>query len=248
MIRILPIIFFLPIVLMAADFEALMNEGNVHYQAGRYLEARDDYMRILSSGYESADLHYNLASSYFKLNDVGLSILHYRIAAKLAPRDQEISYNLEHARLYRRDRFDLPEPMPLVKWFSKLREGLTLKEIRLWLLLTWWLLVVTVLVYLFQRQKPGGAVFLYGPILSGIIFIALGGWFLDRSTHSDKLEAVVLASELQAHSAPLESSDVLFVIHEGTEGRVGQNTEDWVELQLPDGKRGWVLEAALGIF
>ncbi len=246
--RFLVCILLLVVSASAADLQALMQQGNDHYQNGHFQEAIGSYQRILAEGYESGALHYNLANAYFKINEVGWSILHYQKAQRLLPRDSEVEYNLKHARLYRRDRFELPEPMPVVQLFMKIRESRTLSELRRLVMICWILLVILFLVYRSLRLRGQGNSFLYALIPLGIIFMVLGGWLLDRSLHAEEEGVVVLEPVLEAHSAPLESSDILFVVHEGTEGRIEQETDDWYEIRLPDGKSGWVPQNALGLF
>ncbi len=93
-----------------SDFQ----KGNEFYQKGDYQQAVEMYETALATGYESAELYYNLGNSYFKSNQIGKTILNYERAKKLAPRDEDILFNLEIAQLYVVDKINLPPQFFLV--------------------------------------------------------------------------------------------------------------------------------------
>ena len=55
--------------------EAFFDEGNRRYQEGDYAGAVELYERILESGLESGELHYNLGNAWFRLGELGPAIL-----------------------------------------------------------------------------------------------------------------------------------------------------------------------------
>ena len=52
------------------------------------------YEQVSKNGYESPALYYNLGNCYFKLHNLPAAILSYERARRLAPRDEDIAYNL----------------------------------------------------------------------------------------------------------------------------------------------------------
>ena len=78
--------------------EAFFDEGNRRYQQGDYAGAIELYERILESGLESGELHYNLGNAWFRLGALGPAILHYERARRIMPRDGDLEANLELAR------------------------------------------------------------------------------------------------------------------------------------------------------
>ena len=66
-----------------------------HYSEGKYNEAADLYQQIIETGYESAEVYYNLGNSYYKMSDLPNAILNYERAKLLAPNDEDIAFNLE---------------------------------------------------------------------------------------------------------------------------------------------------------
>ena len=59
-------------------------------------------------------------------------------------------------------------------------------------------------------------------------------------------EAVVMATELSAQSAPSGDPNLtVFSVHEGTKVRIDRRSEGWAEIVLEDGRVGWVSAEAL---
>ena len=78
--------------------EAFFEEGNRLYQEGDFAGAVELYERILESGVESGELHYNLGNAWFRLGEIGPAVLHYERARRMMPRDDDLRANLELAR------------------------------------------------------------------------------------------------------------------------------------------------------
>ena len=51
--------------------------------------------------------------------------------------------------------------------------------------------------------------------------------------------AVVIPEEVKVYSGNSVNFQVIFLLHSGAEILVGQLRDNWVELLLPDGRRGW---------
>tara|TARA_Y100001935_G_scaffold165136_1_gene135817 strand:+ start:102 stop:323 length:222 start_codon:yes stop_codon:yes gene_type:complete len=55
-------------------------------------------------------------------------------------------------------------------------------------------------------------------------------------------EAIVTSNEINVKSSPfLASKNTIFKIHEGTKVIIVENQKDWYQIELYDGKKGWVL-------
>ncbi len=227
-------------IVLAADLHDLMNQGDNAYSGGNYQPAVTIYEQIMSSGKTSAALEYNLGNAYFKLNQIGNAILHFERAHKLAPRDPDIRFNLNYAKLFRKDQLDLPQRSNVVIWFENVRQYLTLNELSLITLGLWLLLIPASLFYWIKRGRGRGKLAFYIFLSAGILFILAAGWTIDRYRIISRARIVVMAEESEVHSAPVESSKTLFILHEGMEGRLEEETDGWLELKLADGKVGWI--------
>ncbi len=84
----------------------LLNKANTSYSQSQYKEALTDYLKIEEMGYASEVLFYNIGNTYFKLNEIGKSILYYERALKLNPSDKDLINNLTLAKEFTLDRIE----------------------------------------------------------------------------------------------------------------------------------------------
>jgi tetratricopeptide (TPR) repeat protein len=91
------------------------DKGNALYNDGDYKAAIQAYEVILEKGLHSAELYYNLANCFYKLNKVGPTIYFYEKALMLDPKDTAILNNLAFAEKMRIDKIELIPEVGLVK-------------------------------------------------------------------------------------------------------------------------------------
>ena len=77
---------------------ALFKQANGFYQKGEYNKAADIYQQMITSGYKSGNLYYNLGNTYYKLGQKGMAILYYEKAKRLIPGDADLKANLAYVR------------------------------------------------------------------------------------------------------------------------------------------------------
>ena len=92
------LIFWLLCMVGFSQNEQTFEQANDLYNSGYYKEAIDRYDSILEADQHSAELYFNLANCYYKLNEIGPSIFYYEKALKLAPNDSDILNNLGYAQ------------------------------------------------------------------------------------------------------------------------------------------------------
>lgn len=88
------IVLVFRINLSAQTPNELMIRANKYYQNNQFEQAIDSYKEILSHGYESSAMYYNLGNAYFKTNKLGYAIYSYEKGLKLSPNDEDLLYNL----------------------------------------------------------------------------------------------------------------------------------------------------------
>jgi len=243
------VFLFIPGMLFPQEHpDSLFQRAQQQYDAEQYSKAVTTYQKILNQNIESASLHYNLGNAYFRQGELGEAILHYEKAKKLAPRDADIDYNLQVARVRIQDRIEPPESSFLMKIFNGIKYWLTLQELA-WttgfLFLSgsiifggWWLLN-------HSRLKN---FLLYGLILWIIGILLVTPLLISRTIESVKeRHGIVLSGEVAARSGPQNLSTEVFVLHEGTRVEVESIQNQWYQIRLIDGKEGWIPANALGI-
>ena len=105
--------------------ESLIAQANQSYAESNFETAVQLYDSVLTLGYESAGLYFNLGNAYFKLKDIPSAILYYEKAKKLDPNDEDIRFNLELANSRIIDKM---EPLPeffLRSWLRAVRDMLS---------------------------------------------------------------------------------------------------------------------------
>jgi len=227
------------------EIPSLFRQTNSLYARGEYEEAIKGYQAILKSGWESGPLYYNLANTYFKLNNLGRAILNYRKAWNLSPGDPEITKNLEYAREGLRD--DIAA-LPLSAWARAKRAVILQFPLGIWIGLTAALYFLTIawliaglLIRPLRKKTPLILKWLGGTLVLSIIISILAYSFYQTPG------AIILQPTVSVRYGPAESDAAAFKLHEGTEVKVVRRKDGWLQIALPDGKSGWLPADSLGI-
>jgi len=221
-------------------------KANTAYSNGRYQEAINTYMTVVSNGFESPDLYYNIGNSYFKLNDIPHAILWYERAKRIDPGNEDVNYNLNVANSRISDKI---EPLPELfyrRWLNTLISQLSTDE---WAKAGIACLIIAILlgtVYVASRvlilRKLGFWTGLSSFLLSLIFLLfALGSYTSVKSDQS----AIVTNPTVTIKSSPDEKSTDIFVLHEGSKVRLIDHIGNWYEIRISNGSVGWVLQSSL---
>ena len=194
--------------------QAVYERGLKLYEEGDYDGAVDEFSAILATGIDDPSVHYNLGNAWFKSGRLGLAIWHYRLAHRLAPRDEDIAANLEYARFLALDQVegDAQTDLPVERWLDRV----TADEAWRLSAIFWILAGVAGVVWqlAFRAGAAGRRSFVVLVALWALSFA--GAWSLDRRAHRMN-EAVVLPREAVVRIGPGESFETAFELHEGAE-------------------------------
>lgn len=234
--------------LHADENTSRFQEGNQLFQKKEYQAALNIYQAILSSGYENGPLYYNIGNCYYKLNDIGHAILNYERALKFMPNDDDLKNNLAITQL---NIVDQITPRPTFILF-RIVSGILFffpKPILLILLAIFYIISMGALIlWLTNRninfRQWGSKI----SLLSGILCIVtalllLGQW----QNEKNRVEGIIMVPSVEVKGSPNDSGVDVFTLHTGTKVRLDQQTADWTEIILEDGKVGWVKKDILEI-
>lgn len=232
--------------LKAAVYDTLFHKANTAYTNGFYLEAIDNYLKIVDQGYESADLYFNIGNSCFKLEDYPSAILYYEKANKIKPNDDDILFNLGIANTRIVDKI---EPVPELFFRTWWRSFTNMLDLDTWAMIsvgTFIFFFVLLAFYLLSRiTRVRKAAFYTGFI---VLFFALFTFFISfqkyRSFHLEK-EAIVFTPTITVKSSPNANSVDLFVIHEGSKVKIKDQVGEWYEIRIANGSVGWLPSSAV---
>lgn len=221
--------------------EQLWDRANTAYINGDFHLAAETYEQIVDRGLGSVKLYYNLANACFKEDRLGKAILYYERALRLAPGNDDIRYNLSVAEARTKDNIeDIPEFF-LTTWLRGVRHAMGCTA---WSLLSLAMLAAMLalfLLYLLAQRLTLRKAGFYGTVIAALFFM-LTTWFAvgERREMLDDTRAVVMMASTSVKSSPIKSATDLFVLHEGTVVTVTGRLDNWCEIAIADGKKGWL--------
>ncbi len=225
--------------LIAANADSLFIRGNYYFDDEKYVHAARSYERLLNS-VEHADLYYNLGNAYYRMGEVGYAVWAYEKGLQFEPRNQDIKHNLELTNTRVKDRIEIPEGFVLLDWYNAFKNSQTVNDLLLWgsvfLLIVGLVFALGQFRFLARRTTARlQTVFVILTILTHTICLDKY-WDL-----TGKQEGVIVSSFVNVYSVPAVRDEmIVFKIHEGLKAEITQSQDNWVEIILLDGKKGWI--------
>ncbi len=228
---------------VVAQNEALFERATVSYNDGLYDQAIEDYLRILENGQHSSALYYNLGNCYYKLNQIAPSIYYYEKALLMDPGDKEIQNNLTYAQQMTID--DI-KPLPesgISRIYNSAIGWMTFDQWAYTAVIFSFLFVIAYIVYYFLRyssHKRLAFIISMMSLITAMICVVFA--FVQHNHYKSEQPAIVFAQESLVKSEPNERSSEVFLLHEGTKVMVLEDLEEYIKIEIADGKSGWVLQ------
>ena len=236
---------------MAQDtyVDSLWNSANQAYVEGRWGDAVTDYELISGMGLESAALYCNTGDAYFKEGNVPMAILFYERALKLDPSYSDARYNLELMNSMIQDRID-PVPDFILKVWAK--DICYIMDSDAWAACFLVLLALTlglVLLFLLAPTAAGRRTGFFTGIVTLLLAVASLSFSLwQKNDYMSADEAIVMRPVTSAKSSPsAEASKDLFILHEGTKVTILDSVGNWNNIELADGRQGWIPSADITV-
>ncbi|MEE9167657.1 MAG: tetratricopeptide repeat protein [Candidatus Neomarinimicrobiota bacterium] len=220
--------------------DSLFIQANRYYEGGQHAEAANTYNRILDQGFEHPDLYYNLGNAYYQLGWLGEAIWAYEKGLQLNPGDTDLGFNLQVTNARTVDRVEAPEVFFLLKWYGALKNRFSPTQ---WMSIISVIFFSTGIVFSVSRFILTNFRRLLGNfVVLGVVATIISGLvFADRYLEvSERKEAIVIVREGKVFSEPTEVSNLMFVVHSGTKAQIKSSRDPWFEIELMDGKRGWI--------
>jgi tetratricopeptide (TPR) repeat protein len=235
------LILLLGTIQLSAASDSLYNQAIELYEKGEFENAILRYREILDSGYEAADLYYNMGNAAFRSNNIGYAVLYYEKALKMDPSHQDAAYNLKYVSKYVVDAFEEVPEFFIRRWISAVVHLLPEHIWSIMALLGFALTLASLLLYLFTKglalKKAGFFAALAGLIF--FIFTFTSALAQHRSiVHPDY--AIIISPSVVVKSTPSQSGTELFILHEGTKVLVNEELTGWQNIRIIDGREGWI--------
>lgn len=225
-----------------AYVDSLWTSANEAYTHGLWADAAEGYEMISEMGLESAPLYCNIGNAYYKYGNLPKAILNYERALKLDPSYEDAAANLELMNSMIQDRIDPVPPFFLSKWF---RDISYLMPSDAWAVIAVVLFALTLGLFLLFLLAPTVAGRRTG-FFTGIATLVLMAFAFSfsvsqKNEYMNADKAIVMRPVTSVKSSPSsESVKDLFVLHEGTKVKVLDTVGSWNNIELADGRQGWL--------
>jgi tetratricopeptide (TPR) repeat protein len=225
--------------------EARFLRAGEAYEAGRHAEAAGIYEALIAEGLDDARIHYNLGNARFREGRLGVAILAYERALMRDPSDIDARENLAYASLQIADDVGTLEPGPFAALASVLTRNLE-RSMR-------WLILCAVLAGgagvplwfappAFVRRACRICLSIALPAALLLLSIVI----LSLAARSGSRHAIILAEIADGRSAPTPDGTILFTVHEGLKVELRGEKSGWLQIALPNGLAGWIVESGAG--
>lgn len=228
--------------MMWASADSLWEQSLSSYDKGEYEQAAKT-LEDLAESAPSIDVYYNLGTVSFRQGKLGWAIYFYEKALRYDPMDEDIRNNLDVCRSMIVDRIEEP---PAPKWIAAIRTWMYLwhvTAVKLIAAVLWCLLWVGWAIHHTRWRLP-----LWVRAIAVFAAVVIFSWAGVRMWNEQRVHrAVLVRPVVEFRAEPRAEATVLMTLHEGTQGIVRSSQGEWVEIEIADGRAGWVRWADAGV-
>lgn len=223
------------------DATALFKKGNDLYQKSKYKDAAAAYQKMVDDGYHSSALYFNLGNAYYKTGDIAPALLYYEKARKLSPGDEDIRVNIQFANSKTADKIEEPGEFFISKWWHGFILAFPADTLAVLSVLLFLAASGLLILYRFTGSVGIKKASFYSAIV--LLILGMGAVFIagrQARYFEAHHEAIIFTPSVTVKSAPVDSSKVVFVLHEGTKVNILESNSKWVKIRLANGNEGWI--------
>ena len=204
-----------------------------------FFSAAQRFTGVAQTGIANGPLEYNIGNAYLQAGDVGRAILHYRRAERFNPNDPLLKDNLSLARSKRLTSIAPAARGEVLRSFLFWHYGTAVKQRALAatvLYVACWGLLV------FGAWRPRTALAVSAVLCLVLAGAAAGSVAATRWSEKHAPDGVVLAMDVPVYKGPGPSYRRQFEqpLQPGVEFRTRERRGAWWNIELPDGKTGWI--------
>lgn len=233
----LAVMLWLPAALSAQSLDRSYSTGMEAYDRGQWELAIQEFEAILKTGTQSEAIYYNLGNAYYRAENIAGAVWAYERALQLDPGDGDARHNLALARLRVKDRIPEPEYPAIVTLYRSFRGGLTPRQ---WALRISWLLVIaaglSASAKLMDWRSSRALANVLLLVVALLALVAADSIQTSRQTR----DGIIYIGPATAYSAPSERSTALFQLHAGAKVAITGEGSGWLQIELLDGRSGWI--------
>ncbi len=218
-----------------------IDSAKTYYKNKEYEKAVKMYQKVLSDGYESGLLYYNMANAYFKMNRINDAILNYERAKKLLPNNKDIQFNLGLANQKITDKIEKVPEFFLKTWWKAFRGIFSTNTWAIISMISFVLFLGLLFIFFFSSSYNTKRLsFWFGIFAFLISFSSIIFSYQTKQDLTNRNVGIVFEPVINVKSSPSDNGTDIFVIHEGTKVEITQESGDWIEIKLANGNKGWI--------
>jgi len=218
-----------------------IQQANTAYQSNQFKDAIGLYTKVVDLQYESAILYYNLGNAYYKCGDHARAMLWFERAYRLTPNNEDIIHNINFVQQKLIDRIEQLPELFIVKWWNSCSTLFTGNQWAICSIVACALFILCLLFILLIRIPWIRSLSIFIAILA-LLFTIFSFIFAKKETsrYIQHPEGIIMSYVVNVKSTPTEKGSDLFVIHSGLKVGITDHLNEWVEIRLPNGEKGWI--------
>ena len=222
-----------------AEPEEVFERANSLYVREAYDGALQLYREIIEDGWEAPGLYYNAANCHLRMGEMGMALLMYRRAQRLAPGDDDIKANLTFVRALAEGGALRPEGSRLLNVLLAPHRSLSVDGATAIVSVSAFVLALFLCLRVLHQRRI--RLWSYCAAAAAVVFFGMST-SLGAKLHAVRAstEAVVVARSTDVRSGPGEDFVVQTTLAEGAEVEVKRTGGDWTEISLGPEFAGWV--------
>ena len=183
-----------------------------------------------------------MGSAWYKNGNLGKAVVCYERALKLDPSYEDARYNLELLNSIKLDRIESVPELIISTWTKKLGRTLDSNAWAVCFLVFLAIALAMALLFVLGSSVTSRRVGFF----TGIVFIlfaltSLSFSLWQKSAYMKTDTAIVVKPVSSVKSAPSgDSAKDFFVLHEGTKVKIVDTVGGWSNIELSDGRQGWL--------
>ena len=165
----------------------------------------------------------------------------YERALRLKPSYKDAKHNLQFAQSRIVDNIEDTQSFFLSTWLKAVRNALGQHT---WIVLSITIFILMLLGFLFFAfsqtlwvRKTAFYLSVIALVISVVACINAGSL---HSRDTQRAEAIITQGVVNAKSSPDRSGNDLFTVHEGTKVEIIDSVGGWSNIELADGRQGWI--------
>lgn len=220
--------------------QSLLDSANLKYQTTEYSKAIDYYLEV-EENFESPALYQNIGNAYFRLNDIPRAILYYEKALKIDPGNTDVEFNLATANGYIVDRFDVSSDQSFGTFINDLIQSTSANNWATYSIISIIVLFIFLTFTIISKRVSLKRFMFYMGILTGLVSLVLIIFSIQaKSLSQTSTHAIIISPKSDIKSEPNSLSTDLFVLHEGSKVELINDSDEWYEIRIPNGTKGWI--------